>query len=393
MPYVSPGIDEHGIHVPEYQEIKERLNTEFRRIFGDDLYLGSDSQDGQMIAEIADLCDDICALAVDVYASRNPDYATGVSLDYLLPLNGIRRLLATYSTAVITASGTAGTVIPAGSLVQDSEGRQWATNVEATIPNGGAVTISVTCTIPGAINAAAGSITQIMSPTAGWISVTNAADATAGRDRETDAEAHARRIASVANGALSLIESMKGVLLTLEGVTKVRVYENKESSTDANGITANSVCAVVQNGDSQDIAEAVFKKKGPGCGTYGNTTVTVKDVYGQDNTVKFSRPTNKAIVVEITVKRLDGFSDGITDQIKTNVKNYIESMGIGNDLNVGMLWSCILSVNADLSSPVCTPVSVSAGISGSTLATDVVSIEYADNMTCDTTDITVTVTS
>ena len=163
MSYVAPGIDENGIHVPEYEDTKQRLLSKFREIFGDDLYLGEDTQDYQMIAEIADLHDDICSLAVDLWASRNPDFATGASLDYLLPLNGIRRLLSTYSTVTITASGTPGTVIPAGSLAQDIDGRQWATNSEATIPVGGSVNIPATCTVPGAVNAMPGAISQIMS--------------------------------------------------------------------------------------------------------------------------------------------------------------------------------------------------------------------------------------
>lgn len=390
MSYVAPGIDASGIHVPEYQDIKERLETAFRRIFGEDLYLGPDSQDGQMIAEFADLFDDVCSVAVDVFASRNPDYATGAALDYLLPLNGLRRLMSTYSTATVTASGLEGTVIPAGSLIQDADGRQWATNAEATIGSGGTVSIGVTCTQPGAFSAIAGSITRIMSPTAGWTSVTNASDAVTGRNTETDAEAHERRNASVSNGALSMIETVKGTLLMLSGVTKVRVYENKTGSTDANSIPANSLCAVVQGGDNTAIAQAIFRKKGPGCGTYGGTSVTVKDVYDQDNTISFSRPTDKAIAVDITIKRLGGFSDGMVDQIKANVKAYIESLGIGEDLNVGLLWACVLSVNTDMSNPVCTPVSVEAGISGGTMKTDAVTIAYNENMTCATADISVT---
>lgn len=393
MAYVAPGIDENGIHVPEYEDTKQRLLDKFRAIFGDDLYLGEDTQDYQMIAEIADVHDDICSLAVELYASRNPDFATGVSLDYMLPLNGIRRLLPTFSTVVLTASGTPGTVISAGSLAQDVDGRQWATDAEATIPASGSVDIPATCTVSGAIHAVPGAISQIMSPTAGWIAVSNADDAVPGRNRETDAEAHARRNASVSNRALSLVEAIKGVILTLEGVTKARVYENKEHTTDANGITPNSVCAVVQNGNSQEIAEAIFNSKGPGCGTYGNTTVIVKDVYEQDNSIKFSRPADKAIAVNITVKRLDGFSDGVTDHIKANVKAFIDALEIGTALNVGLLYSCVLAVNDGLNSPICAPVYIAAGVKGGTMQTDVVPAAYADNMTCATADVTVTVTA
>ena len=57
---------------------------------------------------------------------------------------------------------------------------------------------------------------------------------------------------------------------------------------------------------------------------------------------------------------------------------------------MGMLWSCVLSVNTDMRNPVCTPVTIEAGISGQTLKTDTVTIAYNENMICGLSNITVT---
>ena len=393
MAYVAPGIDANGIHVPEYTDILDRLIEKFRSIFGDDLYLGDDTQDYQMIAEFADLMDDVGAVLAENYASRNPNFASGVSLDYLVALNGLRRMLATYSTATVTASGTEGTQIPAGSRIMDANGNQWATVADATIGSGGTVSISVKAAVAGHINAEAGSITQIMSPTAGWVSVTNALPAVAGRDVETDAELRERRFSSVSTNGRSILESIVGSLRALDGVQKVRVYENSGTTTDSNGIPAKSICAIVLGGLAQSIADTIRKKKSPGCGTYGSTSETSTDIYGNNYTINFSRPVDTTIKVNVTVKTFSGYNSETADTIKRNIIDYIDSIQIGEDLNVGMLWSCILSVNTDMSKPICTPVSVTAAIGSGQQQSGTVETDYNANMVSVASDITITVQS
>lgn len=393
MAYIAPYIDENGLHVPDYEDILQRILGRFKEIFGDDLYLGEDTQDYQMCAEFSDLVDDIGAVLALAYSSRNPDLATGLSLDYLLPLNGLRRLTATFSTAIIVASGAEGTVIPAGSLCMDANGNQWETDSSATIPSAGSVQIPVTATVAGHVNAEPGSITKIMSPTAGWLSATNPAAATAGRNVETDAEARERRAASVSNNGRSIMEVMIGSLRALEGVQKVRGYENDTSSTDANGIPANSTCFVVLGGDTDEIAQSIFKKKSPGSGTYGNQTVSVSDIYDNTYSIKFSRPTDTPISVAITLKTFDGYTEETATTIKNNIKAYIESIQIGSNLNVGLLWACVLSANSDMAKPICTPTSIQAKTASGPYQSETVAIAYDAVMSCALEDITITVQS
>ena len=393
MAYTAPGIDANGFHAPEYEDILQRLLARFREIFGDDLYLGPDTQDYQACAEFADLYDDIGAALAEVYASKNPDLATGLSLDYLLPLNGLRRLLATHSTAVVTASGTEGTTIPAGSLMMDANGNLWATDNDATIPAAGSVSINATAVEAGHINAEIGGISKIMSPTAGWISVTNAAAAVAGRNVETDAEAHERRSASVSNNGRGMMETIIGHLRQLPGVKKARVYENDAGSTDANGVPSHSLCAVVLGGENDAIAKAVFAKKSPGCGTYGNTTVTVQDIFENSYSIKFSRPSTARIYVQMTIKTFDGYTDETANIIKKNIQEYIDSIQIGTDLNVGMLWSCVLAVNSDITKPICTPVSAQAKNGSGSYQSTTVAVAYDAVMSCALADITITAQS
>lgn len=393
MAYQAPYIDENGIHVPEYTDIRDRLIERFKLIFGDDLYLGEDTQDYQMISEFADLMDDICVVISQDYSSHDPNLASGVSLDYLLAINGLRRMVASHSTVSLTLTGVEGTVVHSGSIVMDVNGNQWSIDADATIPNSGTVTAAATAVLLGSIHAEANSVTKIMTPTAGWVSVTNPAAASVGRDVETDSEARERRYASVSNVGIGMIESLIGSLYAIDGVQKVRVYENSTGSTDANGIPAHSICAVVLGGDGQTIANTVFQKKSPGCGTYGTQSKTVTDIYGNNYSVYYSTPVSESILVQITLRTFPGYDSSVADQIKANIQSYIEGLPIGTDLNVGMLWSCILSVNTDMNNPVCSPISVQAKKSGGSYSSDTVSISYSGNPACALSDISITVQS
>lgn len=386
MAYTAPGIDAAGLHTPEYEDIKQRLLDSFRQIFGEDLYLGEDTQDYQMIAEFSDCLDDVYSLIIDSYNSRNPNFATGTALDMIIALNGIRRITATYSTVALVLSGSVGTVIPAGSIVQDVAGYQWRLDADATIGSEGTVMASATCTVPGAIAAPVGSITQIMSPTAGWISVNNETEAVAGQNTETDAELHDRRAKSVANAGISIVESIYGNVRALNTVTKVRLYENTGSATDANGIPGHSICVCVLGGEDAEIAQTIFNKKSPGCGTYGNTTISVLDIFEAANAVKFNRPTEVPLTIAIALKTFSGYNESVLATIKQNIVDYINSLNIGDDLNIGLLWAPILAVNTDPQNPVCSPTSVVVN-EQSTL----VSMGYNDYATIDPDNITFTV--
>jgi len=393
MSYTAPGIDNAGLHVPEYEDIKQELLDRFRQIFGADLYLGEDTQDYQMIAEFSDCLDDVYSLIIDSYNNRNPNFATGTALDMIIALNGLRRIVATKSTVVLTLGGTEGAYIPAGSIVQDIAGYQWETTADATIPASGTVDVNATCTVAGAINAAVGSITQIMDPTAGWVSVINNAVAVAGQNTESDSQLHDRREKSVANAGVSIAESIYGSVRALTGVSKVRLYQNNTGSTDSNGIPGHSICLCVLDGEDADIAKAIFNKKSPGCGTYGNTAVTVVDVFGNNNIVNFERADKVDVSVSITLKTFAGYNDGTAPIIKQNIVDYIQSLNIGDDLNIGLLWSPILAVNTDPNNPVCSPLTVTVTPSGGTAQSSVVDMQFNQYPSCEVSDITITVSN
>jgi len=84
-------LDETGIHIPEYADILADLKDAFRAVYGPDIYLEPDSQDGALCAVFAKAQHDCFLLAAAIYHSYAPSTAQGVALDAVVGVNGIRR--------------------------------------------------------------------------------------------------------------------------------------------------------------------------------------------------------------------------------------------------------------------------------------------------------------
>ena len=91
MPYFAPCIDETGIHMPTYEDRLADLSEAYRNIFGIDTELSESVPDYQLLSVFAKALDDVSALVLQAYNSRNPMYATGNALDLLLPQYGLTR--------------------------------------------------------------------------------------------------------------------------------------------------------------------------------------------------------------------------------------------------------------------------------------------------------------
>lgn len=91
MAYFAPYIDQTGIHMPTYEDRLGELAEAYKSIFGIDAELTAAVPDYQLLSIFAKALDDVSALVLQTYNSRNPAYATGQALDLLLPQYGITR--------------------------------------------------------------------------------------------------------------------------------------------------------------------------------------------------------------------------------------------------------------------------------------------------------------
>lgn len=110
----------------------------------------------------------------------------GEYLDLRAAEYGITRKPGTKATVEITASGTDGAVIPAGTRVVAADGLVFVTDAAATILSGTATIAATADQVGSAYNAAAGTLTQLFQNIVGVEDITNTAAATGGSDSETD---------------------------------------------------------------------------------------------------------------------------------------------------------------------------------------------------------------
>ena len=165
---------------------------------------------------------------------------------------------------------------------------------QAGIPQG---TVNMTALATGPTVAPAGTLIVIMTPVAGLSRVVNKHDASAGRNLESDNAFKARRLEELQAAGKATINAIISGLTQLAGVTDVIVFENITMVTDANGLPAKSIEAIVTGGDDQAIADALFGLKAGGIRAFGTITKTVVDSRGQSHSISFSRPTEVPIYV------------------------------------------------------------------------------------------------
>jgi len=394
MAYFKPNIDETGLHLPTYQDVLDYLNERTRAIFGTDIYLEPDSQDYQANAEVADLWSDLANLVQLTYNNRAIQTAQGVSLDGLLKINGIKRLVASYSVAVVTIEGTAGTRINGG-LISDRSGEYLWQLENTVIPSSGATDLTATCLTAGNIFADAGTLVKIVSQTNGWVSVTNKANAIVGKPVETDPAAKARQAVSTARPGKTVLVGLIGGIAEIPNVQRYRVYENDTNIPDANGIPEHSVCCVVEGGDADTIGNEIYLRKTPGCGTYGDAEVIigeVGEVVGEVPPIRFFRPDYVPIFVRIKIQQRTGFVDTMEAEAKAQVASFINSLDIGEAVSASLIGTLAQSITPDLRSPAFTldPVTpILLGTDASSLTESNININFNAAAQCTSANVDV----
>ncbi|ECC3484724.1 hypothetical protein ACW50_20825 [Salmonella enterica subsp. enterica] len=335
---LSATVTAEGISAPDYQTILDTLTSYFQQIYGSDAYLEPDSKDGQMVALVALAIHDANNTAISVYNCFSPATGYGAALTSNVKINGIARKGATNSTVDLLLTGTAGTTITNGT-VKDTNNVIWRLPASVVIGVDGTVTVTAICSNSGAVAALAGTITTINTPTRGWTSVTNPTAAAVGAPAETDAELRIRQGQSVAIPSMTPFEGVDGAIANIAGVTRHKLYENDTGKTDGNGLPPHSISAIVDGGDVTEIARTIRGNKGQGVRTWGKTSVTVPDKYGNPHIISFSRPTDVPVYGKITLTVFAGYTSQIGVQIQQAVADYINRLMIGDQVLLSRIYS------------------------------------------------------
>jgi uncharacterized phage protein gp47/JayE len=380
MAYTPPTVTAAGLVVATYQDILADNLQAYLNIYGQNQYVGKDSAIYQLLSILSlKQSDDNLGLQL-VYNQSSPQMAVGAGLDRAVKMNGLARAAFSYSTAILTLTGAAGTPIVNG-YAQDQVGNLWALPTSVTLV-GGTATVTATCTTPGNITDEHDTINIIATPVSGWATVTNAVAAVAGSPVEADSQLRARQSISVALPSLTPLASTVAAVLAVSGVARVAPgyptpggpgssIENPTGAVDSWGNPAHSVSMAVEGGTNVDVATAIYSKKTIGCASNGTTSVPITDANtGYIEVINFYRPTYVPIYVDIAIH---GYSTTPTSAIQTSVQAaivaYLNELSIGETVPISAVSYVAMAVNASLPSPAFGVQSLTMGTTASPAGT------------------------
>jgi len=243
----------------------------------------------------------------------------------------------------------------------------------------------------GALSPNLGSITQIVTSYAGWDSVENNVAATVGRDAETDISLRQRWGASVYDRASAMVEAIRAALIQTDGVTFAVVYENDTDTTDADGRPPHSIEAVVAGGNPQDIGATIWRIHAGGITTYGSQAVSINDSQGIPHIMRFNRPTEVPIHLQITVtanpeKELSGAA-------VTLIQSAIVTQGAGLTVGQDVILQSFYGTVYQATSGAVGYMEIKGSTDGETWSTDNIEIDARSLATFDAANIAVTINS
>jgi uncharacterized phage protein gp47/JayE len=315
-----------------------------------------DTLEGELTEIVAYLLGQQSEAGQAVYDARSRANAVGITLDNLGTIVGVTRNEATYSTATGTITGTAGTVVAAGKLIEwggDDGAARWVLTEDVTIPAGGTVSSIWRADEKGAVVATTGDPVTIVTPVSGWTSTTFAASASTGSARESDAAYRVRQQASIQAGGSTSTAAILAAVLALDFVAGAVVVDNKTSSAvTADGITIDPYAVAVVAAPSSmtaaqqdELVAAIYGRLGGGTATSGSSSRTVTKSDGREETINYTLATDSTVSVAFTLAMLPGYAAAdVESALEDLVSDYFDGLAVGATVYASPLIVLAMSV-------------------------------------------------
>lgn len=340
-------VTETGYRRRTLEEIVEAKKAQARELFGEDINTEENTALGKYILINAYDQYVVEETAEQIYYSIFPQTATGQSLDRLGWLVGLSRNAATPAQYAVDVTGSAGTVIEYGFLVGTESEINFYNTEETVIGEDGTCTIIVECTEAGIIgNVAPNEINQVVEPSAVIETIIGTKIERAGEAEESDYDFY-KRFEIVREGKGGCSEaSLVSAIVNIPTVNGAYVIVNESATDTVDGIPPKTIACYVDGGENyhQEIGEAIFDKKPVGVGTHGDISVLVEYGALKDYAVKFSHAKDIEVYVSVELITDAEFESTGNEDIKSNVKTFIDSLGIGQTLVTTQLYKQLYSV-------------------------------------------------
>lgn len=306
-------------------EIILNVKQGMQEAFPEGIVFDESSPDTQQVGVVSDQYAEIWDFLLEIWNQLDPDNAQGIMLDRVNEgIRGVPRILNERTRCTCQMTGTPDEEIVTGSLVKSSvvTSPNFSLDASVVFDDAGNATGSFTCTEDGIFVIGAGQMDTIVTLSADWATVSNSQAAVTGVADELDADYRVRGQRSTSIRGQGYIDAVEAGIINLTGVKKVKCYENRESTTDGNGLVAKAICCFVVGGVDQDIFDLLFRKVNFGPKYIGSESGYALDWRGKPQQVKFARPTDVQMIIEVNVTEGAGWTIGKVQDIKDAIIAY-----------------------------------------------------------------------
>lgn len=353
VPVISWG--DRGPIAPNGPAILAGVQQDYDTSFSVSFNWDDSTPQGQLASTWAAVIQNVYQIIIYYANQVDPAYASGRMQDAIARINFIERLPALPTTLQVQCLGAEGTVLPAGPLtfatIADPAGNLYRATQAGTIPAGGSVTLTFACTAVGPV--AVPATARIYQAIPGWDTAL-VASGVSGQDAETPQQFELRRSQSVAANARSVNAAILGEVLSVAGVLDAYVVDNPTNSPAViNGYTlaARSVYVAVSGGDSDEVAEAIWRKKPPGIPMNGNTTVVVEDRNTSYSppypsySIQFERPASLPVFFEVNIANSPVVPADAVERVQTAIVDAFNGATAGATFT-GSISGSVMNVTA-----------------------------------------------
>lgn len=340
------GLTDKGLKIPRYADFLElgiasyeaETGCKVNREPGDALY----SMFVVSARQYAEQAETLQA----IYDQQDPDNATGVQLDALCSISGIRRHRKSISTATLELTGDFGITVPDGKRIEDSNRMWWIVKDAKPFGPNGKATANAVASEPGPhgptdLNAKV----HIVNPVYGWQDV-KFTSISRGRYQEEDSDLRRRRVQSLQIRGTGSCKAIRARLLALPFIKAAVVLENDTPYPKAVGgipnVPPHSVVPVIyadrDNGrfewgnDSEQIKETarvLYEHVVAGVKCYGiDQSGTVIGEDGGKKVIEWTYAQDVKITVKVQVTGVDAAS--IFDEADKLIKEHFKTLQVGD---------------------------------------------------------------
>lgn len=328
-------INKNGFRLSTLKENLTLWQNKLKPIFGNDFVIKKEGVVDNIATSSSLSAMDLENQIAFLIKQMNPMTAEGEWQDKLYYIIGLTRKQATHTIVSRTCIGTAGTTIPAGSIMieNDATKDQFKNNDPINFDSSGKALGSFTAEESGSIDLPEDAKINIITPVANLSAIyyEQGNNIIIGQDYEKDEDFRKRWLLTSSTAGANTDSGLEKSLLSLVNTkSDLQIFDNRTDST-VDGLAPHTQRIVINSAyDDETIAQTIFDNivDGNMVGLQGSISVSVTDSEGETEVIKFDRADVQDIYIIIKVSLRSGVSLATAQtEIKNNIESYIDEHG------------------------------------------------------------------